>query len=65
MEISVATWIWILIAIAAVVVVAAGAMTSRQHRTTALRQRFGPEYERTVEDDQVGVAANRGSLLAA
>lgn len=44
-----AVWVWILIAIAAVVVVALVAVTARQRRTTALRQRFGPEYERAVE----------------
>ena len=44
-----ATWVWILIVIAAVVIVALVAMVLRQRRTTALRQRFGPEYDRTVE----------------
>jgi FtsZ-interacting cell division protein ZipA len=44
------TWAWIVIAIAAVAVIAlvAVAMWSRQ-RTSRLRQRFGPEYDRTVE----------------
>ena len=44
-----ATWVWILIIIAAVVVVALIAMAVRQRRTVALRQRFGPEYDRAVE----------------
>jgi hypothetical protein len=44
-----ATWVWILIIVVAVVVVAVIAMAARQRRTTALRQRFGPEYDRTVE----------------
>ena len=44
-----ATWAWILIVIAAVVVIAFIVMAARQHRTTALRQRFGPEYDRAVE----------------
>jgi hypothetical protein len=44
-----ATWVWILIVIAAVVVVALIAVAARQRRTTALRQRFGPEYDRAVE----------------
>jgi hypothetical protein len=44
-----ATWVWILIVIAAVVVVALIAMAARQRRTAALRQRFGPEYDRAVE----------------
>jgi hypothetical protein len=44
-----ATWVWVLIAVAAVVVVGLTAMAVRQRRTTALRQRFGPEYDRAVE----------------
>jgi hypothetical protein len=44
-----AAWVWILIVIAAVVVVAVIAMAARQRRTAALRQRFGPEYDRAVE----------------
>ena len=47
-----AIWVWILIAIAAVVAVAFIAMAARQRRTTALRQRFGPEYDRVVEGRQ-------------
>ena len=47
-----AIWAWILIAIAAVAVVAFVAMAARQRRTTALRQRFGPEYDRAVEGRQ-------------
>lgn len=43
-----ATLAWILIAIAAVVVIGLIAMAARQRRTTALRQRFGPEYDRAV-----------------
>jgi hypothetical protein len=44
-----ASWVWILIVIAAVVVIALIAMAVRQRRATALRQRFGPEYDRAVE----------------
>lgn len=44
-----ASWVWILIAIAAVVVVALIVMAVRQRRETALRQRFGPEYDRAVQ----------------
>jgi hypothetical protein len=44
-----ATWVWILIVIAAVVAVAVIAVAARQRRTTALRERFGPEYDRAVE----------------
>jgi hypothetical protein len=47
-----ATWVWILIVIAAVVVVAVIAVAARQRRTAALRQRFGPEYDRAVQDRQ-------------
>lgn len=44
-----ATWIWILIVIVAVVIVAGVAMAARQRRSAALRERFGPEYDRAVE----------------
>jgi hypothetical protein len=44
-----ATWVWILIVIAAVVVVAFIVIAARQRRTAALRQRFGPEYDRAVD----------------
>jgi hypothetical protein len=44
-----ATWVWIVIAIAAVVVIALIVMAVRQRRATALRERFGPEYDRAVE----------------
>jgi hypothetical protein len=42
-----ALWIVIVIAVLVVVMVAA-AMAARKRRTAALRQRFGPEYDRTV-----------------
>jgi hypothetical protein len=46
-----ATWAWILIAVVIVVVAALFvAMQMRQRRTTMLRQRFGPEYDRTIEE---------------
>ena len=47
-----ASWVWILIVIAAVVIIAVIAMAARQRRTAALRQRFGPEYYRAVQDRQ-------------
>jgi hypothetical protein len=47
-----ATWVWIVIVIAVVVVVALIAMAARQRRTTALRQRFGPEYDRAVKTQE-------------
>ena len=45
------TWAWILIVVAAVIVVAAAALAlSAKRRTTRLKERFGPEYDRTVEE---------------
>jgi hypothetical protein len=46
------TWVWIVIAAAAVVVVllAIWALAARKRRTGQLREGFGPEYDRTVED---------------
>jgi hypothetical protein len=44
-----ATWAWIVIALAVVIVVGMVVMAARQRRTAALRQRFGPEYDRAVE----------------
>lgn len=44
-----ATWVWILIAIAVVVVIALVVLGMVRRRTSMLRQRFGPEYDRTVE----------------
>ena len=40
-------WAWILIA---VVVVGVAAAAYRQRRTRALRDRFGPEYERAMTE---------------
>src|ERR1700733_11282953 len=40
-------WVWIVIA-AMVIVIATSA--SRRKRTERLKERFGPEYERTVSD---------------
>jgi hypothetical protein len=58
-----ATWAWILIAIAVVIVVALLALTARQQRrTTTLRRRFGPEYERTVQERD-GRRAGEADLL--
>jgi hypothetical protein len=44
-----ASWVWILIVVAVLVVVAVIAVAARQRRTAALRQRFGPEYDRAVQ----------------
>jgi hypothetical protein len=43
-----ATWLWIVIIIVVVLVALAAAMAARRRRTMALRERFGPEYERAV-----------------
>jgi hypothetical protein len=44
------TWAWILIAVAAVLLVAAiAAAVFTRRRTTILQQRFGHEYDRTVQ----------------
>jgi hypothetical protein len=45
-----ATWVWAIIAAAAaVVIVAVIVLALRARRTARLRDRFGPEYDRTVE----------------
>jgi hypothetical protein len=46
------TWAWIIIAVAAVLVVLAvvAAIYTRTRRTRGLQERFGSEYERTVEE---------------
>ena len=43
-----ATWFWIVIVIVVVLIALAAAMAARRRRTMALRERFGPEYDRTV-----------------
>jgi hypothetical protein len=45
-----AAWVWIIIAIAVVVVVVLVAAGARNRRTALLRDRFGPEYDRAVEN---------------
>ena len=45
-----ATWVWIVIAIAVVVVIGLVAAGARRRRTADLRDRFGPEYDRAVEN---------------
>jgi hypothetical protein len=54
------TWIWVVIAIAVVVVVALVVAGARQRRTAALRDRFGPEYDRAVENSDDRRAAEAG-----
>ena len=58
-----ATWLWIVIVIAVVLIALAVAMAARRRRTMALRERFGPEYDRTVgarEDQRAAEADLRG-----
>jgi hypothetical protein len=49
-------WGWVLLIVVLAVVVLAVAVLMRQRRTTTLRDRFGPEYDRTIEtsDDRRG-----------
>jgi hypothetical protein len=47
-----ATWVWILIAIAIVIVIALLALGATKRRTAVLRERFGPEYDRTVQSHE-------------
>jgi len=45
------TWIWILLVVLAVLVLAAVAgVASRSRRSSRLREGFGPEYERVVDE---------------
>jgi hypothetical protein len=54
------TWAWILIVVAAVIVVAAAALAlSAKRRTTRLKERFGPEYDRTVEESSSRSSAEK------
>ena len=55
-----ATWFWILIVIVVVLIALAAAMAARRRRTMALRERFGPEYDRTVgaREDQRAAEAD-------
>jgi hypothetical protein len=55
-----ATWVWVVIAIAVVVVIALVAMGARRNRSAALRDRFGPEYDRAVENSDDRRAAEAG-----
>ena len=43
-----ATWFWIVIVIVVVIIALAAVMAARRRRTMALRERFGPEYDRAV-----------------
>jgi hypothetical protein len=58
-----AAWVWIVVVIAVVVVVALVAVMARNRRTAMLRGRFGPEYDRAVENREDRRAAE-AELLA-
>jgi hypothetical protein len=49
-------WAWVLLVVVVIVLLVAIWAAMRQRRSTSLRERFGPEYERTVEaaDDRRG-----------
>jgi hypothetical protein len=47
-----ATWVWVVIAVAVVVVVALVVVGARRRRTAMLRDHFGPEYDRAVENSE-------------
>jgi hypothetical protein len=49
-------WVWVLLVVVVIVLAAVLWAAARQRRSANLRQRFGPEYERTVEsaDDRQG-----------
>jgi hypothetical protein len=55
-----ATWFWILILVVVVLIALAAVMAARRRRTMALRERFGPEYDRTVgaREDQRAAEAD-------
>jgi FtsZ-interacting cell division protein ZipA len=57
-----ATWIWVVIVIAVVAVIALIVTGARKRRTAVLRDRFGPEYDRTVENSD-GRRAAEADLL--
>lgn len=45
------SWVWVVIAIAVVAVVALAVVGARKRSNAALRDRFGPEYDRAVENN--------------
>jgi hypothetical protein len=54
------TWVWIVIVVAAAAVIVLAALWAlKRRRTGELRDRFGPEYERTVESEDGRRAAER------
>ena len=55
-----ATWIWVVIAIAVVVVIGFVAVEARKRSSAGLRNRFGPEYDRAVDNSDDRRAAEAG-----
>jgi hypothetical protein len=55
-----ATWIWVVIAIAVVVVIGFVAVEARKRSSAGLRNRFGPEYDRAVDNSDDRHAAEAG-----
>ena len=54
------TWVWIVLAVVVVAVLAmVAAVTMRKRRSEQLREGFGPEYDRVVEDTGDRRAAER------
>src|SRR5919202_6985136 len=49
-------WVWVLLVVVVIALAVALWAAARQRRSASLRQRFGPEYERTVQsaDDRRG-----------
>ena len=43
-------WVWILLLVAVLVILAAAWLVLQRRRSTQLREGFGPEYERTVQE---------------
>jgi hypothetical protein len=50
MELDMDAWVWIVVILAALVIIGAVALILRQQQTKRLRERFGPEYSRTVKE---------------
>jgi hypothetical protein len=55
-----ATWIWVVIAIAVVVVIGFVAVEARKRSSAGLRNRFGPEYDRAVDNSDDRRTAEAG-----
>jgi FtsZ-interacting cell division protein ZipA len=45
-----AAWLWVVIAVIVIALIAVAVVAARKQRTTRLRERFGPEYDRTLRE---------------